>query len=625
MNRPSVLLVSLPWTSLTEPSLGLGILRAVLDENKIPCRVLHLNLFLLEYLQASTYYALANIFALNDFMFSAVLEPKISRKQEQWLRLKTEELITYKLIDERQHGGLDGVIQQLLRLRQDVIPGWLARWADQIGCSDATLVGFTCMFDQTIASVALAHMLKQRAPDKLIVLGGYAVRQPTGEAILRAFPCVDVVCMGEGEPVIEPLAHASVGELTLSEVSGILYRQADGSVCATSPVALMDMNRSPVPNYDDFFVDLKSLSDVHQIEIEVDRLPIENSRGCWWGQVKHCVFCGIHDEDMAYRSREASRVLEVMDSLAGRYGFRSFRFSDYILPHQYYATLLPEMARRGKPYRVTSEMKANANTHRFVLLASAGFDEVQPGIESFSSSVLRKMDKGVTAIQNVHTLLLGKQHGVVVHYNILYGLPDDEEQEYEAIVSSLPRLSHLDPPSTRLLVQITRYAPLHTNPQRFDIAPAYHDPSYELIFSQEFLSAQGFDLDDFCYYFERSFENSPRLNHLYREIDRLVDEWKRVQTQRQVYLWYEAKAGGLEIFDSRFESPVVSQLDQMEAYVYQAASEPISVEKLWQRCTGLLERGALDEILQRLDRLGLLFRDNEQLVGLALPRKVYAT
>jgi len=38
-SEPSVLLVSLPWTSLTEPSLGLGILRSVLDKktNLLPC------------------------------------------------------------------------------------------------------------------------------------------------------------------------------------------------------------------------------------------------------------------------------------------------------------------------------------------------------------------------------------------------------------------------------------------------------------------------------------------------------------------------------------------------------------------------------------------------------------
>lgn len=618
--HPSVFLVSLPWTSLTEPSLGLAILRAVLDQKAISCRVLHLNLFLLEHLRASTYYGLANIFSLNDFMFSGVLDPQLSHKQEQWLRLKTEELLAYKLIDKRQYGGLDGVVHQLLRLREDVIPNWLAQWADELARSDATLIGFTCMFDQTIASVALAHLLKLRRPDKMVVLGGYAVRSPTGEAVLRAFPCIDAICSGEGEQVIEPLARASVGELPLCEVSGILHRRPDGSVCSTSPAATMDMNLIPVPNYDDFFADLKSLSEMHQVEIEVDRLPVENSRGCWWGQVKHCVFCGIHDEDMRYRSRDGALSLEVMDRLADRYGFRSFRFSDYILPYKYYRTLLPEMARRGKPYRITSEMKANVNAERFALLAQAGFDEVQPGIESFSSKVLRNMDKGVTAIQNVYTLLLGKRHGMLVHYNLLYGFPADEEQEYQTLVRTLPRLVHLDPPSTRLPVQITRYAPLQTNPNRFGIPAATYEPSYDLIFSQGFLEMSAFDLNDFCYYFDRSFENSPRLMRLYREIDRLVDEWKSEQQRREVCLWYEEKPNSLEVFDSRSEPPTVVQLNPAERYVYLAMLEPITIENLSQRCERITKRVDFNVVLERLDALGLLFQAEAHVIGLALPR-----
>ena len=83
MYGPSVLLVSMPWTNLTEPSLGLSVLRAVLDEKNIPCRVMHLNLFLLEHLRAHSYYALANIFSLNDFLFSGVFDSAVSQKQRQ--------------------------------------------------------------------------------------------------------------------------------------------------------------------------------------------------------------------------------------------------------------------------------------------------------------------------------------------------------------------------------------------------------------------------------------------------------------------------------------------------------------------------------------------------------------
>src|ERR1051325_350660 len=90
---PRVLLVSPPWTSLNEPSLGLSILRSVLDNENIPCRVFHLNLFTLEFLRAETYSTLAQVYALNDFVFSGLIDPEVTPRQQRLLREKCSELL----------------------------------------------------------------------------------------------------------------------------------------------------------------------------------------------------------------------------------------------------------------------------------------------------------------------------------------------------------------------------------------------------------------------------------------------------------------------------------------------------------------------------------------------------
>jgi len=617
---PSVVLVSLPWTNLPQPSLGLGLLHSVLSQEGIPCRVLHLNLFLLEHLKADTYSAIAAEYALNDFLFSGVLDPEVSRKQQQWLRLKTLTLLSQGVIDHRKYEGVDGVIEQLLRLRREVLPAWLTGWADEIANSDATLVGMTCMFDQTVASLALAHLIKQRSPEKLIALGGYAVRSPTGEAVMRAFPFIDAICTGEGEPAIVPLAGASAGATLLRDVPNILYRDADQAVRTSAEAPQVDLNSRPAPNYDDFFADVRTLADVHQIEVNVSRLPVEDSRGCWWGQKKHCVFCGIHDSDMAYRSLDAARLLEHMDELAERYKIRSFRLSGYILPHQYFNTLMPALVQRGRPYKISCEMKANTTPEKFGLMAAAGFDEVQPGIESFSTDVLRRMDKGVTATQNVHAMLLGKRNGVVVHWNMIYGLPDDDPQEISAMCEALPRLAHLRPPASRCRIQITRYAPLQADPERFGIPrPVYH-PSYDVVFSAEYLHKTGFNLHDFCYYYERPFENSTRLNGCYSQIARIVDAWKSEQMKREVMLWYQEGPEGLEIYDSRTEPATNTSLTVMESHVYRLMDAPIAVDSLRRRCLTVMENAEFDRCLERLDHLKLIFQEAGSVIGLALPK-----
>jgi ribosomal peptide maturation radical SAM protein 1 len=615
-------LVSMPWTSLKEPSLGLGILSAVLAEAGLSSRVRHLNLTLLRYLRSETYAAIADTFALNDFLFTGLLDPVVTTRQWGWLRQKATDLVAGGrlnfLADNKP--TIDVVIDNLLDMRRNQIPTWLDEQASLLAGSPAPLVGFTCMFDQTIASVALAHMVKERAPEKLIALGGYAVRQPTGGAILSAFRWIDAVCTGEGETMIAQLARAAASELSLAEVPGLAYREPDGeSVSVNAPAPMVDLAQVPTPNYDDFYLDIADLATIEQIDIATPRLPVENSRGCWWGEIRHCVFCGINDEDLKYRAKPADVAMRTMDDLAARYGVCAFRFSDYILPRSYFNTLLPQLMDRGAPYQLTAEMKANVSSTDFALLTAAGFVEVQPGIESFSMSALTSMDKGTSPIQNAHTLLLGRANDVKVNWNLLYGFPDDDPNDYELMLETLSRLTHLDPPATRLEVQVTRYAPMQVNPGRFGIPAATYEPSYDLVFSECFLARTGFNLSKYCYFFARPFQNSVRLERIYRRIDALVDHWSAATRQRKVSLEWRNIEQRIVVTDTRLDpSGVAITLDEAQGMILMALRTPRSVTGLARH--GLdLDHDQVIAALSAMDRLGLVLRDGNRWLSLVLP------
>src|SRR5262249_3249602 len=131
-------------------------------------------------------------------------------------------------------------------------------------------------------------------------------------------------------------------------------------------------------------------------------------------------------------------------------------------------------------------------------------------IESFDTNVLRLMDKGVSGMQNVFLLRQGYVHGIQINYNILYGVPGDRAEWYERMVRLLPRLFHLTPPVTRTETIVTRFAPLQVNPSHFGSTSApEHHRCYDCLFSEEFLSGTGFNLDNYAYYFERYFDYQP--------------------------------------------------------------------------------------------------------------------
>jgi hypothetical protein len=54
------------------------------------------------------------------------------------------------------------------------------------------------------------------------------------------------------------------------------------------------------------------------------------------------------------------------------------------------------------------------------------------------------MRKGVTAIQNIQLLKLGRENKTVVAWNILYGFPGEKEEHYEETLQTIPLITHLE-------------------------------------------------------------------------------------------------------------------------------------------------------------------------------------
>ena len=123
------------------------------------------------------------------------------------------------------------------------------------------------------------------------------------------------------------------------------------------------------------------------------------------------------------------------------------------------SAFLAELANRPLPPTLFFETKANLTKGQLRVLARAGVRELQPGIESFSTPILKLMDKGVTALQNVRLLKWCAELGIRPFWNILYGFPGEEPAEYERMAQLIPSLTHLAPPYGTLKLRMDRFSP----------------------------------------------------------------------------------------------------------------------------------------------------------------------
>ena len=615
----------MPWAPLLEPSLGLAILKSKLRDDGIPCTIRHLNLFLLKYFKQESYERIAMLYAFNDFLFSRTIDPS-DLDTEQLRELEKLARNTCARPDIRLRTQLDpkAFFDYAIRARTEVIPAYLNHCMRAVDEATATTVGFTCMYDQTLSSVALAKLVKQKYPERLIVFGGYALEKPIGPQLLRCFPFIDVVVLGEGEDRISRLAHASTARQALSTIPGIIFRDARGAIHNNMPSATkVNLDENPVPDYDDFLSDVARLDAEEQVEIAFETLPVESSRGCWWGEISHCTFCGIDDESMRYRYKSPEKVENMLESLQKRYGPKYFRFSDYILPRQYYKTLLPRLAERPNKYRLHWEMKSNVKDEEVQLMSRAGVMGVQPGIESFSSSVLKKMDKGVTGIQNVLTIKLLMQNDITVHYNILYGFPDDTAEEYRDMCGTIPSLYQYSVHIyARAVLLTTRYSPMQVNPSRFGIVtPIVSESVYEVIFARSFRDQIDFRTDDYCYIFKTPYPLNSTCIDVYGILVYQIYHWISLQASRIVQLSYEVLEDGIQFVDSRFESqPKVTRFSGDHARVYERICSQICTSpQLVECCRDDFGASKVHEIVSEFAHERVIFQEGTRLIGLALP------
>ncbi len=614
----------MPWAPYQEPSLGLSILSSELNKAGIENRTKHFSVFLLKYIKASTYSSLADIQGINEFLFTSVFEKDISVDQIQVLDR------TFKLL-LKENKGISQIdtsalyFDFILKIRNEVIPKFLQDCLNWILENNYTLIGFTCMFDQTIASLALSKLIKKFIPETLLCFGGYALEGIVGHQVLKSFDFIDIVCQGDGEPVIVDLAKLSVGMTNIEVVPNIIYRDSTETI-KSNPNRKVLLKDSPDPNYDDYFRDLKILKDCFQVEVIPSVLSIESSRGCWWGEKSHCVFCGIDEETLIYRQKSSKEAIGMFCRMFDRYPNFTFRLVDYILPHKYFKNVLPSLAKNSRQFKISCEMKSNMTYDKFDLLSKAGFIQVQPGIESFSTNVLKKMGKGVTGIQNILTLKLGRLLGLRIDWNFLYGFPDDELEDYKPLIKVIPMMYHFDPPHSCTNVVVTRFAPLETSPENFGLKPSGAHLTYETIFSKQYRKHHNFNLDNYCYIFKTKWNNSHELELIYRLIDSQVHFWKS-SDKNSCFLNHRIIDEGIWFKDNRLmnKTPKNIKLSRIHSEIYQS----IDLEIKSKRAIKRLFKNHYDELqiesaLSELVNKRIVYEENEKFIGLSIINQNYS-
>jgi ribosomal peptide maturation radical SAM protein 1 len=473
-----VLLVELPFKTFSRPSLGLSLLKAALVEAGHACTIRYANLDFAALIGHDTYQTLAERVPEPLLLGDLVFAPAVDAESGRFAALRDAGPLF--LADGSPIGRAPGWLWERMPELQQQAAAFVTRCAAEIADSPYDIVGFSCMF-QTMPSLAVAREVKARAPDKTIVFGGSHCEGEMGLALHESYPWIDFVCRGEGERLLVDL----VGELTSGEarelgaLPGLVWREGGATRAgAETGERLEDLDRLPRPSYEDWMEHLRRVAP--SLQPDDLELPIESSRGCWYGQKHHCTFCGLNGSSLIFRSKSAARVLDELRDL-DRYGIRFIYAVDLILDHRYFETLLPALAREPFEHTIFFETKSNLTRAQLEALVAARITLIQPGIESLSTPVLTLMRKGVTAYQNLRLLKWAVEYGIGVFWTLLYGFPGETDDAYREMAGMLPALTHLMPPQGGYKVRVDRFSPLHFDSEALGVGRTRPVDAYGMI------------------------------------------------------------------------------------------------------------------------------------------------
>ena len=607
--RPAlrVALVNMPFSSSRFPSMQIGLLQSILAERGITATAHYLNLEFAARIGWNHYEALSNntLYFIGDWMFAREAFRDAAPDGKLFLQRYGARLSKARL-------------EWFWRQHKQGAREFLERCLASVPWHQYDVAGFSSVFVQNAAALALARLLKERHPHIVTVFGGANFEDEMGLEYVRTLPWIDYAVLGEADETFPALLERLAAGEAIAAMPGVAHAKNGEVDYGGPPPLLRNLDALPVPDYDDYFATAARLRMPSAVVENGVQLPFESARGCWWGAKQHCTFCGLNAMGMSYRSKSPPRILSEIDALTHRYKTRYLGAVDNILDHHHIKGVFGALAEQSKDYKFFYEVKANLRRDQIRLLAAGGIRRIQPGIESLNTHILKLMRKGVTGIKNVRLMKWAAYYGIGIAWNLLLGFPGETREDYEQQLALIKQLSHLPPPSGAFRISLQRFSPNFTQATAMGFDNVRPAEPYGYIYPEEI------DKRRIAYFFEYNARNTlPEGDYAptHDEIERWRKQWRAAVKPR---LTYAIRDGLLSILDARQpEAPRTHKFDGLAARLYEFCGDTDrSLDNIHEH---FRDEAAEEDVLTRLlDRFladGLMCEDGGTYLSLALPRQ----
>ena len=375
-NTARVVVVSMPFVDDDTPMAAPAVLKASLESNGIPCVALDLNIEIYNKIQHKT-----NRHMFLDFFYQQKIYEEIA----------------------------------------DDLVSMLDFYAREILSHNPTVIGLSLFSSQTQTFTAwLCAMLRQRAPDIKIVIGGPGLQ--TLENSLFKFPdrvkklgLIDDYITGDGETSLVEYVR---GNMCYPGINSYSWQPNT------------EFNKLPIPDY----------SDYRLFRYGYPTLPIVDSRGC----VQACEFCDVIAFWEKFQYLTAENIFDQMQRHIKTYGVYRFQFASSICNGnlrefkkllKFISDYNDQTNAQGQIHWIGSFIIRSATQHKEdlwkLIKKSNGF--LLTGVESIIEHVRINLGKNFNNTDLEHHLTMAKKHQIQMNLLMILSYPTETKSDYEQV------------------------------------------------------------------------------------------------------------------------------------------------------------------------------------------------
>lgn len=604
-----IALISAPWPLFDRPSIQLGALKAFVERGLpgVGASTFHVYLDIAQAIGYPLYHTLSERSWLAEAPYAGLLYPE------------HREIITrYWHRKARKHPRLRSVDFEALCAR---IEAASRKVMEAEAWDGYLLVGFSICLAQLTSSLYLIREIRRRAPLVPIVVGGSACAGGLGEGLLRAVPEIDYVVRGEGELPLLRLTEAlrnRTDPFHRGSIPGLIGRTSlpDGTPHSQVP----NLNDLPIPDYDDYFRAVTSSEPRYAF---LPKLPLEMSRGCWWNQGgRGCAFCNLNLQWEGYRAKSTEKIVQEIDALVARHQVLSISFMDNLLPPRDLKERFEAISGLGLDLRLFSEIRARTPLSVLEAMASAGMQEIQVGIEALSTRLLRKFNKGTTAMDNLEIMKHCESPALPnLTGNLILGFPGSDSQDVKETLEHLP-FAFPFRPLKGIELWLGYGSPLWRDPDRYGIRIRGNHPDYRHLFPPKLFRTLRLMM--------LGYGGAVReQRRMWAPVRKKIAEWKGYYERLHrgpgcdPILSYRDGRTFLVIYERRpDDEPMTHRLKGSSRAIYLFCETQRSLPEIVERFPRFGEDRLLPFLRMMVDKR-LMFREGDRFLALAVPQKPF--